>query len=286
MQISQGLQPTYLPTYRPILSAPAPKPSSDLQSTPIPADLGLKEVDRAEGSLAYSGPPVLRQKLLAGKISLIGLRHGQTEANALAEKGPPVVCGQVETALTPKGRQQAAEAAQQLFSQLGGQAWLEKAAQDPSLLPVLLSSPLSRAHDTAQALVDLVREKSDGRVQLPITHDPRLLELNFGRYEMKRVTELSKEQPELAARWDSHKGSGIDFQHRFPGGESRLDVTARVAGLLQELPQKYPGRTVLLVCHQETLVAARTALGFSKQRDGRLRADSQEIQNASPLRLL
>jgi len=260
--------------------------ASELQSTALLPGLGLKEVDRAEGSLAYSGPPVLRQKLLSRGIRLIGLRHGQTEANAKAEQGPPVVCGQVETPLTEKGKKQAAEAAEQLFSQLGGEAWLARASQEPKLLPVLLASPLSRAHDTAQALVDLVAAKSGGRVQLPITHDDRLKELNFGRYEMRRVTELSKDLPQLASRWDSHKGSGIDFQHRFPGGESRLDVTARVAGLLAELPQKYAGRTVLLVCHQETLVGARTALGFSKQRDGRLRADSQEIQNATPVRLI
>jgi len=257
-----------------------------LESTPVPSGLGLKEVDPAEGSLAYAGPPALRQRLLASQVRLIGLRHGQTEANALGESGPPVICGQVETPLTAKGKQQAAAAAEQLFSQLGGEAWLQRAVADPTQLPVIYSSPLSRASDTAQALVDLVREKSQGRVSLPVTRDPRLLELNFGRYEMKRVNELTKEQPELAARWDSHKGSGVNFQHRFPGGESRLDVTVRVAGLLAELPQKHPGRTVLLVCHQETLVGARTALGFSKQRDGRLRADSQEIHNATPLRLL
>lgn len=256
-----------------------------MESSPLPAGLGLKEVDRTEGSLAYSGPPALRQKLLAAGVAVIGLRHGQTEANAKAEQGPPLVCGQVETPLTPRGRDQAVQAAEQLFSLLGGQAWLARAAQDPSLLPVVLSSPLSRAHETAQALVDLVALRSGGGVQIPITHDDRLKELNFGRYEMRRVTELSKDHPELAARWDSRKGSGVDFQHRFPGGESRLDVTARVASLLAELPQKYPGRRVLLVCHQETLVGVRTALGFSKQRDGRLRADSQEIQNAVPLRL-
>jgi len=176
---------------------------------------------------------------------------------------------------------------QQLFSQLGGEAWLQRAVADSSQLPVIYSSPLGRATETAQALVDLVREKSQGQVlHLPVTRDPRLLELNFGRYEMKRVSQFAKEQPELAARWDSHKGSGVDFQHRFPGGESRLDVTLRVADLLAELPQQHPGRTVVLVCHQETLVGARTALGISKQRDGRLRADSQEIHNAMPLRLV
>ena len=266
--------------------SPALAPAGELQSTPLPSGLGLKEVDSAEGSLAYSGPPALRHRLLASQVTLIGLRHGQTEANALAESGPPVICGQVETPLTAKGRQQAAAAAEQLLAQLGGEAWLQRASADPSQLPVIYSSPLARATDTARALVELVREKSNGQVCLAVTPDARLLELNFGGYEMKPVSQLTKEQPELAGRWDSHRGSGIDFRHRFPGGESRLDVTVRVAGLLAELPQKHPGRTVLLVCHQETLVGARTALGFSKQRDGRLRADSQEIQNAAPLRLL
>lgn len=61
---------------------------------------------------------------------------------------------------------------------------------------------------------------------------------------------------------------------------------ARVSSLLQEVVEQHAGRRVLLVCHQETLVGVRTALGLSKQRDGRIRADSGEIQNATPIALV
>ena len=36
---------------------------------------------------------------------------------------------------------------------------------------------------------------------------------------------------------------------RYPGGESVLEVAHRIYSLLDEIPQKYPGETVLLVCH-------------------------------------
>ncbi len=39
------------------------------------------------------------------------------------------------------------------------------------------------------------------------------------------------------------------FAVRYPGGESMMDVAGRVYPLLKELKDRYPGRTVLLVCH-------------------------------------
>lgn len=267
----------------------APTAPGQLESSPVPPGLGLKAVSAAEGSLAYAGPPTLRGRLEAAGVTLIGLRHGQTEANALSESGPPIICGQSETPLTAKGRAQATEAAAQLLRQLGGDDYLRRAAADPDLLPVILSSPLSRALDTGTALSLLIQQRSQQLgcpVKLPVVRDERLLELNFGRFELKKVPELTKAHPDFTTGFDSYRGAGSDFCHRLPGGESRLDVTARVGSLLNEVVTRYPGRTVLLACHQETLVGARTALGLSKQRDGRVRADSQEIKNATPMWLV
>ncbi|MBS2040319.1 histidine phosphatase family protein [bacterium] len=290
------LQPGLFALARPERFAAAYKaPASDklpdrpdgLESSPVPA--GLKSVDAEQGSLAYQSPFQLRDRLVAAGVELTGLRHGESEANAAANEGKPVLTGQSETPLTAKGHQQARAAAEQLLQQLGGDAWLQEAMQKPELLPVVYASPLSRASETAAAFANLLRERSlalGQALELPIRKDPRLLEMSFGSYEGKPASRLMREHPVFAANWDGHRGAGVDFQHRFPQGESRLDVIARVSSLLQEVVEQHAGRRVLLVCHQETLVGVRTALGLSKQRDGRIRADSGQIQNATPIALV
>lgn len=272
--------------FRPARPVPSEGPAKrdNLEATPVPADAGVKSVDVRQGSLAYTGPIGLRNRLQAANLELIGLRHGESEANAAS-----LLCGQCETPLTDKGKQQAVKAAEQLLAEFGGDEWLAKAAADPSVLPVVYTSPLSRAADTAAALADLVRTRSTelgSPVELPVRQDGRLLEIDLGEYEMKSPTKLAREHPVFASNFDSQRGAGVDFQHRFPQGESRLDVMARVSSLMEDVAVQNPGRKVLLVCHQETLVAVKAALGLCKQRDGRIRSDSQDIQNAVPLHLL
>lgn len=290
------LQARPFPVYRPgwlTAGCPVPAPLKSpsrperLESSPVPA--GFKSVDVDQGALAYQSPFELRDRLVAAGVELTGLRHGESEANAAANEGKPLLIGQSETPLTATGRQQARAAAEQLLQQFGGDPWLQEAMQKPEILPVVYASPLSRASDTAAAFADLVRERSQAlghELDLPIRKDSRLLEIGFGSYEGKPGSKLVREHPVFASNWDGHRGAGIDFQHRFPQGESRLDVMARVSSLLKEVVEQHAGRRVLLVCHQETLVGVRTVLGLSKQRDGRIRADSGEIQNATPIPLV
>ena len=291
------LQARSFPVYRPGWATagccPAPAPvklptrPDRLESSPVPA--GFKSVDVGQGALAYQSPFELRDRLVAAGVELTGLRHGESEANAAANAGKPVLIGQSETPLTATGRQQARAAAEQLLQQFGGDPWLLQAMEKPELLPVVYASPLSRASDTAAAFANLVRERSQALgqgLELPIRKDSRLLEFSFGSYEGKPGSKLMREHPVFASNWDGHRGAGVDFQHRFPEGESRLDVMARVSSILKEVAEEHAGRRVLLVCHQETLVGVRTVLGLSKQRDGRIRADSGEIQNATPIPLV
>lgn len=280
-------------------SAPAPARTAsptapgaiwkELETTEIPAGWGFKSVESSQGSLNYQGPSRVRLKLETAGIELIGLRHGESEANAAANQGSPVMTGQSESPLSAKGKQQAAQAAQKLFERFGGDAWIEQAAQDPEKLPVILSSTLSRAHDTALAFAHLVEERSQALgcpLELPVVSDRRLMEIGFGEYEGKPGSKFLREHPKFARDWDGHRGLGVDYQHRFPGGESRLDVMKRVTAVLEEVAEKAAGRRVLLVCHQETLVGVKTALGLSRVRDGRIRADSGEIENATPISLI
>lgn len=242
---------------------------------------GMVEV--GGGAVRYGpGAGALRSRLEERGVSLVGLRHGQTEMNA---RPAPVLCGQNETPLTPHGRAQAATAARQIFEELGGDDILSR----PELLPVIYSSPLSRARDTAQALLDLVAERAAAlgveAPALPVVADERLLEIHFGSCEMSTVAEFRADRPEFARTWDSFDGEGVNFMERFPGGESRADVVNRVSSFLEDVARRHPRRTVVTVCHQETLVAARAALGLARTAEGKLRADAPTVLNATPMRL-
>ena len=67
---------------------------------------------------------------------------------------------------------------------------------------------------------------------------------------MKRAIETARAVYEGADRLDpGFWAVKRTFAVRYPGGESMMDVAGRVYPLLKELKDRYPGRTVLLVCH-------------------------------------
>ncbi|HHE9571239.1 TPA: histidine phosphatase family protein, partial [Enterococcus faecium] len=84
-------------------------------------------------------------------------RHGETTWNAQG-----LVCGRADVPLTEKGQMQA-------------QALAEKVVDLPVPITKIIHSPLQRARDTAQAVVD--------RLNLPMTADERLVEMDFGDYD-------------------------------------------------------------------------------------------------------
>ena len=142
-------------------------------------------------------------------MSLYVARHGQTTWNVENR-----VCGLTDVPLTEEGIAQAEQMAQ---------------AAKPLGLSAIFCSPLSRARHTASFAGALCA--------LPVIIEPRLIEQNYGIYEGK---------------------SGYDpgfldnkrlFATRYPGGESHMDVAARVYPLLNELRERCLTENVLLVCH-------------------------------------
>ena len=91
------------------------------------------------------------------------------------------------------------------------------------------NSPLSRARETARL--------ANTYIQVPVETEPRLIEHSFGRLEG-----VPRTSPEF---WKAKR----NMTTRYPDGESVLEVAHRIYSLLDEIPQKYPGETVLLVCH-------------------------------------
>ena len=97
----------------------------------------------------------------------------------------------------------------------------------------VLSSPLGRARMTAAILFP------DAEVGV----DSRLIEMDFGAWEGRRLAELRTDPTEDAA---AREDQGLDF--RAPGGESPREVQARLLPLLRRLAELK--RPTVLVTHK------------------------------------
>lgn len=151
------------------------------------------------------------------------LRHGQTERSAQRRYS-----GRDDVPLTELGERQASLTARRLAT--AGLA----SSNDLSGVPVI-SSPLSRATQTARAVVDAL----GGEL---VTH-PGLIETDFGAWEGLTFTEAAQRDPEIHRSWLADTGV------RTPGGESFDDVQRRVSAVLDELVAGYGGRTIVVVSH-------------------------------------
>ena len=101
-------------------------------------------------------------------------------------------------------------------------------------------SPLSRAQQTAATL------------GLTATVDPRLIELDFGRWEGKRLSDLRSEDPD---GMDREEARGLDMTP--PGGESPRQVLARLQPLLEEMARR--GAATGCVTHKGVIRAVFAA---------------------------
>jgi Fructose-2,6-bisphosphatase len=103
------------------------------------------------------------------------------------------------------------------------------AAELPQEIDLIIASPLMRAARTA----GIIAEKNE----IELIYDNRLTEMNFGIYEgIDRSN----------ATYQAEKRK---FFSRYPEGESFLKVAQRVYNLLDEILEKYPDRTILIVTH-------------------------------------
>jgi broad specificity phosphatase PhoE len=130
-------------------------------------------------------------------IPLLVIRHAPTP---WSEAG--VLQGRRDTPLSREGRRQAAA-----WRLPGG--WTDAAC---------LASPLERAMETARLI---------GLTPRP---EPRLIEMDWGAWEGRRLKDLRTEFEEAMA---ANEAQGLDF--RPPGGESPRDVQARLWPLFDAL---------------------------------------------------
>ncbi len=100
----------------------------------------------------------------------------------------------------------------------------------------LVSSPLRRAVETARIIA--------GEPAI----EPRLIEMDWGAWEGRRLSDLRRELGDLMAAWEA---KGLDF--RAPDGESPRQVQARLRPWLAEVAAR--GEATLAFCHNGVIRA-------------------------------
>ncbi len=180
---------------------------------------------------------------------LVAVRHGETVWNAEMR-----MQGQLDTALSARGRWQAKQVADAL-SEEG--------------FEVIVSSDLERAFETAMAI--------GRRAGLGVTTDPELRERSFGIFQGSTYADIDLRWPAEAARWRRHDP---DFGPE--GGETFRAFSARVVAACTRIAASHAGRSIAIVTHGGVLDCLyRAASG-----NGLDAARSWELGNATVNRLL
>ncbi len=196
------------------------------------------------------------------------IRHVQAEGNLFRH-----MQGHWDGDITPLGRQQC-DALALRFRDIPVDA--------------VYSSDLWRARYTASAITRYH--------DLPVRTDPRLREINIGRWEAAPFANVYWEEPDRIA---SFMGDPEHFT--MPGAESYHDVQRRAVAALREIAEANPGRTVAVTTHGITIrcllcwvlgvslndtdavpIFHNTGVAHLVYEDGRFTADT--INDASHLR--
>lgn len=161
-------------------------------------------------------------------LTLYLIRHGQAEGNVRR-----VVQGSADLPLTERGRQQATLLARRLAQEVQ--------------FDLLVTSPLQRAHATAQAIAQATGA--------PLHLGGWLREIDTGDMAGLSWTEAQDRHPEVFGR-------PVEDIEGFPGGETLVEFNRRVQEGFAALVEEHLGsaRTVGLVGHSGSLKAIVAAL--------------------------
>ncbi len=191
------------------------------------------EAAEAAEEVAAAAPPAgWGAPDLGVPATFVLLRHGET---ALTPQKRFSGSGGTDPELSAAGRSQAEAAAAALAAR--------------GTIQAVVSSPLRRCRETAQAVADLLGQE--------VRIEEGLRETDFGAWEGLTFGEVRERFPDDLDAWlGSSKAAPTG------GGESFATVARRVAVARDKLLARYAGKTVLLVTHVtpiKTLV--RLALG-------------------------
>ena len=192
---------------------------------------GCSSVLRDPPSHFFWGSGTFSREMTEASILTL-VRHGETSANIDA-----VWHGSTDTALTGRGREQAARVASFLA---GAEEFREAVA--------LYSSPLERARHTAEAIGEAL--------SMELRIEAGLSEYDLGSWEGKTYQELFEKH-----RLWHHMKHDPDFSPH--GGESPRQVSDRITGALLAIARRHPGERVIVVTHGGAL-----SMGLAQLLDG------------------
>ncbi len=147
---------------------------------------------------------------------IIAIRHGETAWNVATR-----VQGQLDIGLNETGRWQARRVAQALASES---------------ITAIYASDLSRAWDTAHSIANATGQALQAH--------QGLRERGFGVLQGQTHAEIEANWPEQALRWRQR-----DPLWAPEGGESLLDLQARITRTTSELAARHVGEQIVLVAH-------------------------------------
>ena len=181
-------------------------------------------------------------------LEVVFLRHGQSEYNA---KG--LIQGQRNPRLTTCGEKQALAAA-------------PRVAEAHSSATAVVSSDLSRAHDTARAIADALG--------IECSTDVRLRERALGVLEGLPRRELRALEPEAFAAWMSKAPDAFVP----PDGETVADVDARLRAFFIDIYRAHGGAGKVIACTHGG-VLARLFSGGRNTSDRKLANGARAVGN-------
>jgi broad specificity phosphatase PhoE len=154
-----------------------------------------------------------------------------------------------------------------------GAAEADRLAGALASLPVaaVYTSPLDRARETAEPIA--------GRLRLEPREAPGLLELDFGRWTGRAISEIEDDP-------DWHRFNRERATARIPGGETMSEAVARARAALAEIAGGWGDRLVVAVSHGDIIRGVLTeALGLPLDRMFQLQvepASTSVLMTGSP----
>jgi alpha-ribazole phosphatase len=117
-----------------------------------------------------------------------------------------------------------------------GWAQMREAVADHNPWDVIISSTLSRCIEFAHELGQ--------RHAIEVKAEPRLMEIGFGKWEGRTVSELIQEDADQVYRFLTDP-----LNNTPPGAETLYEFEARIIGAWNDVLQQHAGQHVLLVGH-------------------------------------
>jgi broad specificity phosphatase PhoE len=149
-------------------------------------------------------------------MRLFYLRHGEIESNR-----KKIYAGWAEEPLTPRGRQQARDAAKQLI---------------PLGIEAIYCSPLRRTRETAEIIGDLLGIR-------PVPEES-FIELRMGPWEGKSEELVSREFPREWQIWNTRPAELV-----LDARETLAELLARILSGIEKLKRENQGKNLLVITH-------------------------------------